>query len=96
MQYSIFGEQIAINEISKILGSVFSISGTDLSKVGLPNNFYFQMPGNFALAKVENINPYGMLVNTISESQEMYILSKFLGKCIFNGKLTDQFAEPYL
>jgi hypothetical protein len=86
MQYQILGEQITICSMNKVKGSVFSVTGTGFSKLGLPNNFYFQMPGRFSDTAGDAIDSYGNLVNTLPETLDRQILSIFLHKNIRNGQ----------
>ena len=85
MHYQILGEQITISSMNKVKGSVFAISGTGFSKLGLPNCFYFQMPGKFSDGNMESIDSSGNLVNVLPETLDRQILSIFLHKNIRNG-----------
>jgi hypothetical protein len=85
MHYQILGEQITINSMNKVKGSVFAISGTGFTKLGLPNCFYFQMPGKFSDGNSESIDSSGNLVNVLPETLDRQILSIFLHKNIRNG-----------
>ena len=97
MNFTIFEKAFRINAMSNIPGggSVKHFLGSGLSELGLPNSFYFQMPDKIAAAEQENINQYGMFENTYTLTQERNLLSIFLGKCIRNGMLVNQFSEPY-
>jgi hypothetical protein len=94
MHYQILGEQVTINSMNKVKGSVFIVSGSGFSKLGLPNNFYFQMPGKFAAGSLDSIDSYGNLVDTLPETLDRQILSIFLHKSIRNGSVVNQFSEP--
>jgi hypothetical protein len=98
MNYYVFGKQVAIFTMSPVPqgGSIKHFTGSDLSRLNLPDSFYFQMPDKIAPAAQENISQQGTLVNTYLVSQELNIFSIFLGKCIWHGKLVDQFSEPYI
>jgi len=85
MHYQILGEQVTISSMNKVKGSVFAISGTGFSKLGLPNCFYFQMPGKFSDGSIESIDSSGNLVNVLPETLDRQILSIFLHKNIRNG-----------
>jgi hypothetical protein len=95
MHYQILGEQVTINSMNKVKGSVFVVSGSGFSKLGLPNSFYFQMPGKFATGSVDSIDSYGNLVDTLPETLDLQILSIFLHKNIRNGSDVNQFSEPH-
>jgi hypothetical protein len=94
MHYQILGEQVTINSMNKVKGSVFIVSGSGFSKLGLPNSFYFQMPGKFATGSMESIDSFGNLVDTLPETLDRQILSIFLHKSIRNGPDVNQFSEP--
>jgi hypothetical protein len=96
MHYQILGEQVTIRSMNKIRGSVFAVSGTGFSNLGLPNSFYFQMPGKFSNGRIESIDSYGNLTDTLPESLDLQILSIFLHKNIRNGHLADQFSDPHM
>jgi hypothetical protein len=89
MHYQILGEQITIHSMNKAKGSVFFVSGSGFSKVGLPNHFYFQMPGKFSAGYTDSVDEQGNLVNTLPESLGRQILSIFLHKNIRNGHMED-------
>ncbi len=96
MHYHILGDQITINKMANITGSIFSFSGTGLNKFGIPDNFYFQMPSKIAPAGEENIDQFGNLVNTVPLNVYKKILSIFMEKNIWNGKIVDQYSEPFI
>jgi hypothetical protein len=85
MHYQILGEQVTIRSMNKVKGNIFAISGTGFSKLGLPNDFYFQIPGKFSDGKIESIDPFGNLINVLPETLDRQILSIFLHKNIRNG-----------
>jgi hypothetical protein len=85
MHYQILGEQVTIRSMNKVKGSIFAVSGTGFSNLGLPNSFYFQMPGKFSEGKMESIDASGNLVNILPETLDRQILSIFLHKNIRNG-----------
>ena len=95
MHYQILGELVTIDSMSKVKGSIFAISGTGFSKLGLPNSFYFQMPGKFSAGSIESIDSCGNLVNTLPETLDRQILSIFLHKNIRNGSAVKPFSEPH-
>jgi hypothetical protein len=95
MHYHILGDEITIRKMARIKGSVFSFSGSGLTKFGLPNNFYFQMPCKIAPAGEENIDEFGNLTNVVPLTVHRKILSIFMGKNIWNGKIVDQYSEPF-
>jgi hypothetical protein len=95
MHYQILGEQVTIDSMNKVKGSVFVISGKGFSKLGLPNSFYFQMPGKFSTGNIESIDSCGNLVNTLPETLDRQILSIFLHKNIRNGSAVNQKPEPH-
>jgi hypothetical protein len=95
MHYQILGEQVTIDSMNKIRGSVFAISGTGFSKLGLPNSFYFQMPGKFSYGSIDSIDSYGNLVNTLPETLDRQILSIFLHKNIRNGYAVNKSSNPH-
>ncbi len=89
MLYHILGEQVTVNTMNKEQGSIFSVSGSGFSKVGLSDHFYFQMPGKFAKGDNKNIDQFGNLVDTLPESLDRQILSIFLLKNIRNGNIAN-------
>lgn len=98
MQFSIFSKQFTIDTMNGVPqgGSVKFFNGSGLSTLKIPNSIYFQAPDKIAAAAPENIDQFGLLINTFPVTTELYILSIFLIKCIWNGKLVDQFSEPYI
>jgi hypothetical protein len=88
MQYQILGEQITIHTMNLEKGNIFSISGSGFSSLGLPNTFYFQMPGRFSPEENACIDKSGNLVNTLPDSLDRQILSIFLHKSIRSLDLT--------
>ena len=89
MKYSILGKEVFVYSVDNITGRVFSVTGSGLSKIGLPDLFLFQMPGKFSLPLDENIMRSGNLANLLSETQELNLLSKFLEKRIWKGDAPD-------
>jgi hypothetical protein len=88
MLYHILGEQVTIHALNKERENIFSVSGSGFSKVGLPNTFYFQVPGKFSPAFNDSIDQNGNLKNILPESLDRQILSIFLHKSIRNGQIT--------
>jgi hypothetical protein len=87
MLYHILGEQVTIHALNKEKGNIFSVSGSGFSKVGLPNTFYFQMPGKFSAEFNDSTDQHGNLKNVLPESLDRQILSIFLHKSIRNGQI---------
>lgn len=97
MEYYVFGKPITIDIMQKPKGgsgSVFEFTGSNsLTEIGLNNKFWFKCKHGFS-----NELPISRNQTEIIEPKNLYqyVLSLFLEKCIFNGRLTGQFEEPFI
>ena len=61
MNVPIFGDDVTLTPQGKILDNIFKFTGDGLLKIGLPGDFFFQMPDKFALPSEQSINQDGQL-----------------------------------
>ena len=97
MTYYVLGEEVEIKLMQKPAGghgSVFEFSGSrSLEKIGLKETFYFQMPNKFSFKLPLPGHDFSM---KHADTHYLSVLSIFLGKCIWNRKLVNQYATPWL
>jgi hypothetical protein len=86
MNVPIFGDDVTLTAQGTLLGSIFKFTGEGLSKLGLPDNFFFQMPDKFALPTDQSVNQQGQLINTLPLSRGMCQLTSFLREWILNRR----------
>jgi hypothetical protein len=84
MNVPIFGDDVTLIPQGKIFGSIFKFSGDGLPKLGLPADFFFQMPDKFALPTEQSINQHGQLINTLPLTKGMCLLTEYLRHWIWN------------
>ena len=84
MNVPIFGDDVTLTPQGKVLGSIFKFTGNGLPKLGLPSDFFFQMPDKFALPTEQSINQDGQLINTLPLTRGMCALTQYLRQWIWN------------
>jgi hypothetical protein len=84
MNVPIFGDDVTLTPQGKILGSIFKFTGDGLPKLGLPSDFFFQLPDKFALPTEQSINQHGQLINTLPLTRGMCLLTEHLRHWIWN------------
>ncbi len=84
MNIPIFGDDVTLIPQGKILDSIFKFTGDGLLKLGLPGDFFFQMPDKFALPTEQSINQQGQLINTLPLTRGMCLLTEHLRSWIWN------------
>jgi hypothetical protein len=84
MEYSIYGDNVTIDPGVRHIGGIFEFTGKNLTRLGLPNDFFFQLPDKFAFHVEENINQDDQLINTLPITNGMCVLLKYLRECIQN------------
>lgn len=100
MLYHILGKEIEIHKMEKPAGgygSIFEVFGNDtLKDIGLDNKFYYCATngGRFSLRLPERSLNMNYELNEV-QNHSQYLLSIFLRKSIFNGRLTNQYEEPH-
>jgi hypothetical protein len=82
MEYSIFGDSVTIDPGGRYIGSIFQFTGRNLPRLGLPDNFFFQMPDKFAFHVKENIDQDAQLINTLPITNGMCALMHYLREWI--------------
>jgi hypothetical protein len=87
MNVPIFGDDVTLTHQGKILDSIFMFTGVGLLKLGLPGDFFFQMPDKFALPTEQSINQHGQLINTLPLTRGMCLLTEYLRNWIWNRRL---------
>jgi hypothetical protein len=85
MEYSIYGENITIDPGVRHIGSIFQFTGRNLPWLGLPDDFFFQLPDKFAFHVLENINQDDQLINTLPVTNGMCALIRYLREWIQQG-----------
>lgn len=85
MEYSIYGDNVTIDPGIRHIGSIFQFTGRNLPWLGLPDDFFFQMPDKFAFHIQENINQEDQLINTIPVTNGMCALIRYLREWIQTG-----------
>ena len=100
MLYHVLGKPIEIRSMKKPAGgygSIFEFTGDAeaLESIGLDGTFFYCATTNGRYTT--ELHPHTDTSN-LREPQNDYqrVLSYFLYKSIYNGKLTDQFASPYV
>lgn len=100
MLYYVLGQGIEITEMKKPsggYGSIFEFSGDSqaLQKIGLNGKFFYSAAGigRFTNELKAHMDTYDLWE---PKNPFQYVLSIFLYKSIFNGRLTNQFEAPYL
>ncbi len=78
MNIPMFGDLVTLTPQGKILDSIFKFTGDGLSRLGLPTDFFFQMPDRFALPTDQSINQQGQLINTLPLTRGMCLLTEHL------------------
>ena len=85
MEFSIYGDRFTINTGVRCNGSIFQFTGRNLPRLGLPDDFFFQMPDKFAFHVLENINQEDQLINTLPVTNGMCALIRYLREWIQSG-----------
>jgi len=85
MEYTVYGDKITIDPGIRHIGNIFQFTGKNLLRLGLPNNFFFQLPDKFAFQIQENINQEDQLINTLPITNGMCVLIKYIREWIQNG-----------
>lgn len=93
MEFSIYGDNFTINPGVKCNGSIFEFTGRNLPRLGLPDDFLFQMPDKFAFHIKENINQDDQLINTLPVTNGMCTLIRYLREWIQSGGQTSPSAR---
>ena len=84
MNLPIFGDDVTLTPQGKILDNIFKFTGDGLLKLGLPSDFFFQMPDRFALPTEQSIDQEGQLINTLPLTRGMCLLTEHLRKWMGN------------
>jgi len=86
MNVPIFGDDVTLIPQGKFLDSIFKFTGEGLLKLGLPDNFFFQMPDKFAISTDQSINQDGQLINTLPLTRGMCQLTSYLREWILTRR----------
>jgi hypothetical protein len=84
MNVPIFGDDVTLTPQGKVLDNIFKFTSDGLLKLGLPSDFFFQMPDRFALPMEQNIDQQGQLINTLPLTRGMCLLTEHLRKWMWN------------
>jgi len=82
MEYSIYGDSVTIDPRGRYIGTIFQFTGKNLLRLGLPEDFFFQMPDRFAVHEEENIDQEAQLINTLPVTNGMCALIRHLREWI--------------
>jgi hypothetical protein len=84
MKVPIFGDNVTLTPQGNILGNIFQFTGDGLVKLGLPRDFFFQMPDKYSLPTEQSIDKHGQLINTLPLTRGMCLLTEHLRKWIWD------------
>ena len=92
MKYYLFGEEVEIYSMTKVIGSIFRFHGNAaLKDIGLAEEFYFQAPYHFSITP--DFNEFGQII-TDATNHSQVLLGDFLRTSIWFGRLVNQFVVP--